>query len=45
VAAVHVLEHYDRVVHYEADREHEPEQRQHVDRVAERVHDRQRGDD
>ena len=44
VAAVHVLEHDDRVVDDEADRQHEAEQRQHVDRVAERVHHGQRRD-
>jgi hypothetical protein len=44
-AAVHVLEHDDRVVDDEADREHEAEQRQHVDRVAERVHHGQRRHD
>ena len=44
-APVDVLEHDDRVVDDETDREHEPEQRQHVDRVTERVHHGQRGDD
>jgi hypothetical protein len=45
VTPVAVLEHDDRVVDDEADREHEAEQCEHVDRVAERVHDGQRRDD
>ena len=44
-AAMDVLEHHDRIVDDQADREHQPEQRQHVDRVAHRVHDSQRRDD
>ena len=38
---MHVLEHDDRIVDDETDREHETEQRQHVDRVAEGVHHRE----
>ena len=34
--AVDVLDHHDRVVHHEADAEHERQQRQQVDRIAER---------
>ena len=34
--ALDVLDHDDRVVHHDADREHQPEQRQRVDREAER---------
>ena len=40
-----VLEHDDGVVDDEADREHRAEQRQRVDRVAERGHHDGRGDD
>ena len=33
-----VLEHHDRIVDDQADRQHEAEQGQHVDRVAKRIH-------
>ena len=40
-----VLQHHDRVVHDEADRQRQGQQRQVVERVAEQVHDPERGDD
>ena len=43
--AVDVLEHDDRVVDDEPDREHEPEQRQHVDREPDHRHHEERRDD
>ena len=40
-----VLEHDDRVVHDEADRQRQRHQRQVVEAVAEQVHDGERADD
>ncbi len=39
-----VLEHHDRVVDHQADREHEAEQRQHVDREAQEIQEEHRAD-
>ena len=43
-AALDVLEHHDRIVHHDADRENQREQREHVDREAERVDADERAD-
>ena len=43
--ALDVLDHHDRVVDDDADREHETEQRQRVQREAERVHHGERADE
>ena len=40
-----VLDDHDRVVDHDADRQHQAEQREHVDREAERRHRRERADD
>src|SRR6266545_2905328 len=40
-----VLQHDDRVVHHDADRDRQREQREVVDREAEEIHDRERRDD
>ena len=44
-ASVDVLEHDDRIVHHEADREHETEQGENVDRESHRCHHQERRDD
>ena len=43
--ALDVLDHDDRIVDHDADREHEPEQRKHVDRHPEREQAEERADD
>ncbi len=43
--AFHVLHHHDRIVHDDADREDEPEQRERVQREAERLEHRERADE
>ncbi|CAB3753801.1 hypothetical protein BPA30113_05478 [Burkholderia paludis] len=43
--ALDVLDHHDRIVDHDPDREHHPEQRQRVDRIAERQQQRERADD
>ena len=42
--ALDVLDHDDRVVDHDADRQHQPEQRQVVQREAEQRHDEERAD-
>ena len=42
--ALDVLQHHDRVVDDDADRQHQPEQRQIVQREAQQQHDRERAD-
>ena len=42
--ALDVLDHHDRVVDHDADRQHQAEQREVVQRVAERRHDRKGAD-
>src|SRR5256885_10669732 len=42
--AFDVLDDDDRVVHHDADREHEPEQREHVDRHVKREQPEERAD-
>ncbi len=41
---LHVLDHDDRVVHHQADRQHQAHQRERVDREAESGHQPERGD-
>ncbi len=43
--ALDVLHHHDGVIHHDPDRQHQPEQRQRVDREAEHQHQPERADD
>jgi hypothetical protein len=43
--AIDVFDDDDRVVHHEPDREHEREQRQQIDRIAEQLHHEERADE
>ena len=43
--ALHVLHHHDRIVDDDADGEHEPEERERVQREAERLEHRERADE